>query len=239
MRELYIGYNLLFGMIAVGAVTIGLQCAGGWFLWELQKECSRLGTTQQPWLRGIIMKFEACYKLHLPVHNVSCFVDRYLQECRFHRISLTAWINIGICGAWIEGILFGFGTIVGVYYRTEIQVFWFYGIYTIVILLLIMGGDYFLQIHAKQKVVRVYLIDYLENTLQPRLENHYLYPEEEARYQREYFEEEPDSEIEERTEPAGEMQTEPVAGGWNENFLAGDLQEDRVELLEEILNEYF
>lgn len=237
MRELYMEYDLLLAMIAVGAATIGFQCIGGWMLWELQKECGRLGKTKQPWLRGIIMKFIACYKLRLPVHNVSCFVDRYLQECRFHRLGLTAWLNVGICGAWVEGILFGVGTVVGVYYRTDIQIFWFYGIDTIVILSLIMGSDFFLQIHARHRVIRIYLVDYLENTLQPRLENHYLHPEEEESYQREYFgaetasgSEEGQTELAEHTKPK-ERTLEPVG--------AEISTAQKAQLLDEIMNEYF
>ena len=38
-------------------------------------------------------------------------------------------------------------------------------------------------------MIRIYLLDYLENSLQPRLENKYLYPEEQAKYQQAYFEE--------------------------------------------------
>ena len=46
-----------------------------------------------------------------------------------------------------------------------------------------------MQVHAHKKMIRIYLLDYLENSLQPRLENQYLYPEEQAKYQQAYFEE--------------------------------------------------
>ena len=44
-----------------------------------------------------------------------------------------------------------------------------------------------MQVHAHKKMIRIYLLDYLENSLQPRLENQYLYPEEQAKYQQAYL----------------------------------------------------
>ena len=79
-----------------------------------------------------------------------------------------------------------------------------------------------MQVHAHKKMIRIYLLDYLENSLQPRLENQYLYPEEQAKYQQAYFEE---PEQQTLTLAAGSEETErekeavwSIAGRWQDGM---------------------
>ena len=79
-----------------------------------------------------------------------------------------------------------------------------------------------MQVHAHKKMIRIYLLDYLENSLQPRLENQYLYPEEQAKYQQAYFEE---TEQQTLALAAGNEETEQekeavwsIAGRWQDGM---------------------
>ena len=72
------------------------------------------------------------------------------------------------------------------------------------------------------------MLDYLENSLQPRLENQYLYPEEQAKYQQAYFEE---PEQQTLALAAGNEETEQekeavwsIAGRWQDGICASRLR---------------
>ena len=189
MQKLYANYSLLMIMLGAGIITLLLQSIAGHVMNDLLEECSKIAGTKNPWIRNLIKKFQVCYELHIPAKDVGGFVDRYLLEYRAYQIRLSTWENVGLYGAWFVGMYFGVCTIYGIYIQTSLQVYGMYCIYTVIILALIFGGELLMQVHAHKKMIRIYLLDYLENSLQPRLENQYLYPEEQAKYQQAYFEE--------------------------------------------------
>ncbi len=189
MQQLYANYSLLMIMLGAGIITLLLQSIAGHVMNDLLEECSKIAGTKNPWIRNLIKKFQVCYELHIPAKDVGGFVDRYLLEYRAYHIRLSTWENVGLYGAWFVGMYFGVCTIYGIYIQTSLQVYGMYCIYTVIILALIFGGELLMQVHAHKKMIRIYLLDYLENSLQPRLENQYLYPEEQAKYQQAYFEE--------------------------------------------------
>ena len=189
MQQLYANYSLLMIMLGAGIITLLLQSIAGHVMNDLLEECSKIAGTKNPWIRNLIKKFQVCYELHIPAKDVGGFVDRYLLEYRAYQIRLSTWENVGLYGAWFVGMYFGVCTIYGIYIQTSLQVYGMYCIYTVIILALIFGDELLMQVHAHKKMIRIYLLDYLENSLQPRLENQYLYPEEQAKYQQAYFEE--------------------------------------------------
>ncbi len=189
MQQLYANYSLLMIMLGAGIITLLLQSIAGHVMNNLLEECSKIAGTKNPWIRNLIKKFQVCYELHIPAKDVGGFVDRYLLEYRAYQIRLSTWENVGLYGAWFVGMYFGVCTIYGIYIQTSLQIYGMYCIYTVIILALIFGGELLMQVHAHKKMIRIYLLDYLENSLQPRLENQYLYPEEQAKYQQAYFEE--------------------------------------------------
>ena len=189
MQQLYANYSLLMIMLGAGIITLLLQSIAGHVMNNLLEECSKIAGTKNPWIRNLIKKFQVWYELHIPAKDVGGFVDRYLLEYRAYQIRLSTWENVGLYGAWFVGMYFGVCTIYGIYIQTSLQVYGMYCIYTVIILALIFGGELLMQVHAHKKMIRIYLLDYLENSLQPRLENQYLYPEEQAKYQQAYFEE--------------------------------------------------
>ncbi len=229
MREWYINYDLLLIMIVIGVFIVALQCMAGWLLGNLYRDSSMISTTENPWLRGMIKRYEAGYQLRVPINDVSSFVDKNIGEYRMHRLSIEQWADIGVYGAWMECILMGISTLIGVYYKTSLYTFGIYGIYMVLILAMIMGCEFFLQTHAHQKGIRIYILDYIENTLRPRLENHYLHPEEEEAYQREYF-------LEDQMAVAGEIKEPEESAKETQAELS---KKEKEALLSEVLEEYF
>ena len=218
MRGWYENYDLLFIMILTGALIVVLQCVAGWLLGRLYRDSSMMGSTENPWIRGMI-----------PITDIPSFVDKNIAEYRFQRLSMDQWADIGIYGAWIECFMMGIATLIGISYQTSLYTFGIYGIYLILILAMIMGCDFFLRTHAHQKGIRVYLLDYMQNTLRPRMENHYLHPEEEKAYQQEYFMEEQTAVSRETKEENGMFQVTRVELS----------DEEKEALLSDVLEEYF
>lgn len=229
VREWYTNYDLLFVMVLTGAIIIALQCVAGWLLSSLYRDCSMISTTENSWIRGMMKRYEAGYQLRVPIHDIPSFVDKNIVDYRFQRLSMEQWSDIGIYGAWIECFMMSVTTLIGIYYHTSLYTFGIYGIYLILILAMILGCDFFLQTHAHQKGIRIYLLDYIENTLRPRLENHYLHPEEEEAYQKEYF-------LEEQMAVAKETKEESSLFQETREMLS---DEEKEALLSEVLEEYF
>lgn len=229
VREWYSNYDLLFVMILSGAIIVALQCVAGWLLHKLYRDCSMMSSTENPWIRGMIKRYEAAYQLRVPISDIPSFVDKNIADYRFQRLSMEQWADIGIYGAWIECFIMGVTTLIGIYYHTTLYTFGIYGIYLVLILAMILGCDFFLQTHVHQRGIRVYLLDYMENTLRPRMENHYLHPEEEEAYQREYF-------LEDQTAVAKETKEEG-SSFWETKEALSD--EEKEALLSEVLEEFF
>ncbi len=229
LREWYENYDLLFIMILTGAMIVVLQCVAGWLLGRLYRDCSMIATTENSWIRGMIGRYEAGYQLRVPVSDIPSFVDKNIAEYRFQRLSMEQWADIGIYGAWVECFMMGVITLIGISYQTSLYTFGIYGIYLILILTMILGCDFFLQTHSHQRGIRMYLLDYLENTLRSRMENHYLHPEEEKAYQQEYF-------LNEQTAVARETKEE---GGMVKIRKEELTDEEKEALLSDVLEEYF
>lgn len=228
MKEWYMNYDLLAVMVGVGIITVSLQCIGGWLIGELYQSSSYMNATENPWLKKVIGRFEAGYQLMAPVNNVSVFVDRNIAEYRFLNLGMEQWLDMGIYGAWVECILMGISTLIALYYRMDLHIFGMYGIYMVLILSMIMGCEFILQSHNHQKKMRIYMVDYLENTLRPRLENHYLYPEREEAYQKAYFEDKQASATQEENIEGQKNTEEPVLS-----------RAEQAQLLSEVIDEYF
>lgn len=229
MKEWYMNYDLLFIMVLTGAIIVVLQCVAGWLLGKLYRDSSMMGSTENPWIRGMIGRYEAGFQLRVPMNDIPSFVDKNIAEYRFQRLSMEQWADIGIYGAWIECFMMGITTLIGISCQTSLYTFGIYGIYLILILAMILGCDFFLQTHAHQKGIRVYILDYMENTLRPRLENHYLHPEEEEAYQREYF-------LEDQMAVAKETKEENGMFKITREELS---EEEKEALLSDVLEEYF
>ena len=57
MKEWYMNYDLLFVMVLTGAIIVVLQCVAGWLLGRLYRDSSMMGSTENPWIRGMIGRY--------------------------------------------------------------------------------------------------------------------------------------------------------------------------------------
>ena len=136
----------------------------------------------------MVTRFEANYKLNLPVNNAACFVENSLEHYHFLGMSIRSFENADIfCGLVLtETTLL---SIMGsIYYDFSTRWIYIHAMTLALFLLLLCIGEFLFQVRRKRKRICLQLVNYFENTLQPKLENQYLHPEEREAYQNEYFE---------------------------------------------------
>lgn len=262
MKELLVNYDVLYFMMAVTAVSVLAKGIGVAVYRRLIQESGQMATTGNRWLKSMMAKFEAYYKLRISVHNVENFVDRYLFSYRFMGISLISWENAGYYG--ICGILgtAALSAIAAGYYNLPEE--WFMALgFTGVSLMLVHGtSELLFHSHRHGKIFRIQLIDYMENTMRARLENEYFNQEENVEYQMEYFgensvekadeeqEESPEKEIKDKPVLENSLEMKELLSSLLEEMQVdreikkkqGEMGQDsttqRAQLFEEVLKEY-
>ena len=84
-------YNVLFVLMGICAFAVLMKAVSYGMFHKLLWDSNQMGTTRNRWMKAMMSKFEAYYKLHISVHNVENFVDRYLYHYRFLGLSLQTW----------------------------------------------------------------------------------------------------------------------------------------------------
>lgn len=188
MKNLLENYTLLFVMTILTAFAILLKCISAIIYQVLLRDSEQIANTKNKWMRTMHTKFEACYKLRIPVHNPSCFVKNYMEHYHFLGLSMKTLENTDIfCALIISGttLLCIMG---GLYYELPVRWIFIHAMTYLFFLLFLATSELLFQVRHKRKVLHLQLLNYFENTLQGKLENEYLYPEENEAYRQAYFE---------------------------------------------------
>ena len=187
MKEILKNYDVFYFMMAVAVVFLLLKGIGVLLFRKLLRESGQMATTGNRWMKSMMAKFEAYYKLRISVHNVENFVEHYLYSYRFLGISLESWANAGWYGLAAvtgTGVLAALG---GLYYGLSDQWFLLLGMTGAGLFCIYGAAELFLHSQRHSRMLRVQLVDYMENTMRAKLENEYLHEEESRQYQMEYF----------------------------------------------------
>lgn len=186
-------YNVLFVLMGICAFAVLMKAVSYGMFHKLLWDSNQMGTTRNRWMKAMMSKFEAYYKLHISVHNVENFVDRYLYHYRFLGFSLQTWENTGyyFLGLLLAGT--GLSCFLAGYYGMTAEWFWVTGLVSLLLLCVQGASELFFDTHKCLRVFRIQLIDYMENTMRARLENEYFNQEATKQYRREYFEDTQDA----------------------------------------------
>lgn len=233
MKNLLENYDLLFAMTILTAIAILLKCICAIVYQVLLRDAEQIGSTKNKWMRTMHMKFEACYKLRVPVHNPSCFVKNYMEQYHFLGFSMKTLENTDIfCGLIVAG-----GTLLsimcGIYYELPSRWIFIHSMTLAFFLLFLATSEILFQVRHKRKALHIRLLNYFENTLQGKLENQYLYPEENKAYQNSYFEEDT---MEEKNSMEEEDSIENITIDQEEAY-APTISPDMQELIDSLLEE--
>lgn len=150
------------------------------------------------------LKFEACYKLKISVHNVEGFVDKYFLNYKFCGICLHTWYKFSnqmgflcVCVGTAAAILGGMEDCSFRLILEHIGI----GLLTASFLYVLNGLCAF---DFKKEQMRINTIDFFDNFLKSRLEAQYFHEEELQDRQQAYIE----RELEEQSAVSGEAEKE-------------------------------
>lgn len=236
---------IIYAMFALFGLGLLLKIVQAAVYQKLIKASEEMATSENRLMKQIRLRFDTCYKIKIGVHNVDSFVDKHVYSYKVGGISLYTLENL--CGqVAMIGLLFalfgGLGAFLldcgkDVVLSTVIT-----GSSTV---LLLIAFDMLFSISAKQRLLRVHMKDYLENTLKAKLENEYFLPEEMEAYRHSYFENEEEAVKEIKTKPARAASkstaksTSKTAGkAVQKTEQKAVRSEEDEKIIEEILKEY-
>lgn len=154
---------------------------------HLVKESDNLGETKNKMLTYIKKRFETCYKLKIGVNNVDTFVDKNVLKYRFCGILLSTWDNFSGQVLFLTLMIVPICAVFGVAYdcgQDQVLLMGAVGISASAILILV---DKSMNLAGKKRMLRLNLLDYLENFCKVRLEQETSQPELVEQYRREYL----------------------------------------------------
>lgn len=158
------------GMLTCFFVSILLRLLLAALYQRMIRETDNMATTNNKLLKQCKLKFSNCYQLNNGVSNVQVFVEKFMHKLSIGPFSFSVlyhlsgqfmllsvvFAGIGVCRSIIAGSMFG--EILPFYISTLINLYLYFSLSTI------------LDIRGRRKVLKVNLIDYLENHLSCRMQ---------------------------------------------------------------------
>jgi len=230
VKQFLENYHLLFTMTILTAFTIAFKCFCAIVYQMLLRDSEQVPVTKNKWIRAMYTKFEACYKLKIPIHNPDCFVENHMAQYHILGISMNTLENTDIfCGLVVTSATL-LSLMCGIYYEFPLRWTLIHSMTLVCFLLFLAAAELMFQVRHKKNLLHLQLLNYFENTLQAKLENQYLHPEERKAYENAYFD------SEEETDQKEKEQKEPVMAAsakHSGNPITPDMQELIDSLLEE------
>lgn len=162
--------NFMVGILVLLLGSIICQIMMGVIYHRLIWETEHMSTTTDKSLQQLKLKFSGYCKINEKISNVSIFVDKYLNNIKFGSIPLSALkhlsgqlmllsvlvAGIGACLSIIRDE--GFLSIAPFYLISFLGLYCYFAVASLV------------DVHGKINILRINLVDYLENHMTNRLE---------------------------------------------------------------------
>ncbi len=157
-------------MLAFLASSVFLRVVLGLVYQNMIKESDNMATTENKMLKKCKLKFANCYQMSNGVANIPVFVDKFLNRMKWgpftfetlYHLSGQAMLlsvvsaGVGICRCIMAGKTLG--DILPFYIVSFFGLYLYFSISTVV------------DVKKKKRVLKVNLVDYLENHLSPRID---------------------------------------------------------------------
>ena len=157
-------------MAACLVLSIFLRVFLGLIYQNMIKEADNMASKNNKFLKQCKLKFANCYQLSNGVANIPVFVDKFLNRLAFGHLSFdmiyhlsgqmillsVVFSGIGICRVIMRGRTLG--DILPFYIVSFMGLYLYFSVSTVT------------DIKGKKRVLKVNLIDYLENHLSPRID---------------------------------------------------------------------
>lgn len=162
--------NFMFGILVLLFGSIICQIIMGVIYHRLIWETEHMSTTTNKSLQQLKLKFSGYCKINEKVSNVPIFVDKYLSNVKFGRVSLSMLKHMSGQLMLLSVLVAGIGACLGIIHNEN-----FFGIAPYYVISFLGLYCYFavsslIDVPGKINTLRVNLVDYLENHLANRLE---------------------------------------------------------------------
>lgn len=148
-----------------------IQFLLGRFYNGLIAETENMTTTEVDILYQCKKKFSNCYRLHNGVLNVPVFVDKYLSKIKMGKFYVSTWKHFSGQLVLLSVFAAGLGACLGIMEgKTLGEILPFY-IVSMLDLYIYFAVSGFVDIEEKKKVLKINLVDYLENHMGNKLED--------------------------------------------------------------------
>ncbi len=162
-------YDGVLLMLGAGGVTILIKCIVACIYTRLLHQVQQISTTKNKWMRNMICKYETTYKMNLKINDAKSLVFMQMNSVKYAGISLYNLKNMGIYGFAVTCIIYAVYMICGFYEKYNREWYIKMSVVMLTVTFAIWLSELFLQLNQKDRLLAAELYDYLENTLQPRL----------------------------------------------------------------------
>lgn len=156
-------------MFTCMGISIFARVLLGLLYQNLIREADNMASTENKQLKQCKLKFANCYQMSNGVPNIQVFVDKFLNKISFMHISYgmlyhlsgqmellsVVFSGVGICRSILAGRTLG--DVLPFYIVSFFGMYLYFSVSTIV------------DVKGKRRVLRVNLVDYLENHFAPRI----------------------------------------------------------------------
>ena len=157
-------------MLSFLVLSIFIRIFLGLLYQKMIREADNMAATNNKMLKQCKLKFANCYQLSNGVANIPIFVDKFLNRLSFGHLSFSmmyhlsgqtmllsvVFSGVGICKSIVRGRTLG--DILPFYIVSFLGLYLYFSVSTVV------------DIKGRKRVLKVNLVDYLENHLSPRID---------------------------------------------------------------------
>lgn len=171
MFDIFMEEKVITGlMLGCLVLSILFRVFLGLLYQNMIREADNMATTRNKMLKQCKLKFANCYQLSNGVANIPVFVDKFLNKLSFGHLSYNmmyhlsgqamllsvVFSGVGICKSIVDGRTLG--DILPFYIVSFLGLYLYFSVSTVV------------DIRGRRRVLKVNLVDYLENHLSPRID---------------------------------------------------------------------
>lgn len=162
--------NFMIGILTLLFCSIICQIVMGVIYHRLIWETEHMSTTTNKSLQQLKLKFSSCRKMNDKVANVSVFVDKYLSQIKFGDISLSMLKHLSGQLMLLSVLVAGVGACLGIIHNESFFSIAPYYVVSFLGLYSYFAAVSLIDIPGKVNILRINLVDYLENHMANRLE---------------------------------------------------------------------
>lgn len=195
IKELLEQQVFMYVMLGLCAAGVIVKFMLSLIYGSLVKASLHMADTGNRLFKLMRLKFEACYKLKISIHNAEKFVDKYMINHKFCGLFLQTWKKFGSQMTFLCVCVGTSGAILGMIEDCSRQLVLEHfgmGLLTGAFLYVLDG---LCALDFKYAQMKINAVDFFDNFLKARLENEYFHPEEMKDYRQAYFEKGPEEHI--------------------------------------------